>query len=55
MAGLVRIILIVAGAIAALFVARDAVNFQFIEMIVTILLLGAAVVFAALWGLRRRG
>lgn len=47
-----RLVLVVAGAITALFVARDAPNFQVVEGMVGIALIAAVVVALAL--LRRR-
>jgi hypothetical protein len=49
---LARVLLVAAGAITALFVARDAPNFQVIEGMVGIALIAAVVVALAL--LRRR-
>jgi hypothetical protein len=45
---LVRLILIVSGSVAALFVARDAVNFAVIQGVVA-LLLGIMVIFVAVF------
>ena len=44
-----RLIMIVAGVIAAWFVARDAVNFSIVQMVVGILLMTALVSLAAVW------
>jgi hypothetical protein len=41
---LIRVILIVAGSLAALFVARDALNFPIITGVIAILLVAAVVV-----------
>jgi len=41
---LVRIILIVAGSLAALFVARDALNFPIISGVIAILLVAVVVI-----------
>lgn len=54
MAWVVRFLLIVATAVAGLFVARDAVNFQFIEMIVLVILIAGAVLAAAGWSIYRQ-
>lgn len=45
---LVRLILIVSGSVAALFVARDAVNFAVIQGVVA-LLLGILVIFVTVF------
>ena len=42
-------IMIVAGVIAAWFVARDAVNFSIVQMVVGITLTTALVALAAVW------
>lgn len=49
---LVRIILLAAGAIAALFVARDAANFDIVQGMVAIALIAGVVLVVAL--LRRK-
>jgi uncharacterized membrane protein YeaQ/YmgE (transglycosylase-associated protein family) len=45
---LLRIVLVAAGAVAALFVARDAENFGVVQGMVAVALIAAAVVGAAL-------
>jgi hypothetical protein len=49
MVWIVRILLIIAGPIAAWFVSRDADNFGFFQMVVAIILVAAFVIVAALW------
>lgn len=49
---LVRIILVAAGAVTALFVARDAANFGVVQGMVAVALIAAVVVVVAL--LRRK-
>lgn len=49
---LIRIPLLLAGAIAALFVARDAPNFEVVEGMIAIAIIAAVVVALAL--LRKR-
>lgn len=41
---IVRIILIVAGSVTALFIARDALNFPIIQAVVAILLIAGAMI-----------
>jgi hypothetical protein len=48
-----RLVLVAAGAITAIFVARDAPNFEVIEGMVGIALIAAVVVALALLGRRR--
>lgn len=48
MAWLLRILLVAAGAIAALFVARDAPNFAVVEGMVAVALIAAIVLVLAL-------
>ncbi|RFB76467.1 hypothetical protein DYH55_20215 [Methylovirgula sp. 4M-Z18] len=48
-AWIVRILLLLAGMIAALFVARDAVNFPIIQAVSGMLLFVALVAAIALW------
>jgi hypothetical protein len=43
-----------AGAVTALFVARDALNFTIIQTFVAILLMTAVVALGSLWSLRRK-
>ncbi|MCP3368364.1 hypothetical protein [Bradyrhizobium cajani] len=49
-----RILFVAAGAITALFVARDALNFTIIQTFVAILLVTAILGAGALWSLRRK-
>ena len=42
-------IMVVAGVIAGWFVARDAVNFNIVQMVVGVLLITALVALAVLW------
>jgi hypothetical protein len=49
-----RILLVAAGAIAALFVARDALNFTIIQTFVAILLVTAVLGAGTLWSLGRK-
>ncbi|WP_257177782.1 MULTISPECIES: hypothetical protein [Bradyrhizobium] len=49
-----RILFVIAGAITALFVARDALNFTIIQTFVAVLLVTAIVGAGSLWGLRRK-
>lgn len=46
---LVRILLVVAGFIASWFVARDALNFDIVQMVVAIFLFTIIVAIAAFW------
>ncbi len=46
---LVRLILIVSGAIAEYFVTRDAVNFSVIQGVVALVLFGFIVLVVAFW------
>lgn len=48
-----RIVFIVAGALTALFVARDALNFTIIQTFVAVLLVTAVVGAGSLWSMRR--
>jgi hypothetical protein len=48
-----RVLFILAGAITALFVARDALNFTIIQTFVAVLLVTAIVGAGSLWSLRR--
>ena len=54
MSAVFRILFIVAGAITALFVARDALNFTIIQTFVAVLLVTAIVGAGSLWSLRRK-
>ncbi|MGY4625206.1 hypothetical protein [Bradyrhizobium sp. USDA 4486] len=49
-----RILFVAAGAITALFVTRDALNFTIIQTFVAILLVTAVVGAGTLWSLRRK-
>lgn len=49
-----RIVFIVAGALTALFVARDALNFTIIQTFVAILLVTSVLLAGSLWSLRRK-
>ena len=49
-----RIVFNVAGALTALFVARDALNFTIIQTFVAVLLVTAIVGAGSLWSLRRK-
>lgn len=53
MSVLIRIVLVVAGAIAALLLARDAGNFSLVQGIVALFVVAAVVVGVALLGRRR--
>jgi hypothetical protein len=50
---IVRIILIIAAPITALFVSRDALNFSIIQSLVATILVAGFVLLVALWTLRR--
>jgi hypothetical protein len=49
-----RILFVIAGAITALFVARDALKFTIIQTFVAVLLVTAVVGAGSLWSLRRK-
>lgn len=49
-----RILFVIAGAVTALFVARDALNFTIIQTLVAIMLVTAIVGVGSLWSLRRK-
>ncbi|WP_407183946.1 hypothetical protein [Bradyrhizobium centrosematis] len=49
-----RILFVLAGAITALFVARDALNFTIIQTFVAVLLVTAVVGVGSLWSLQRK-
>jgi hypothetical protein len=49
-----RILFIVAGAITALFVARDALNFTIIQTFVAVLLVTVIVGVGSFWSQRRK-
>lgn len=46
---IVRLLLVLAGFITSLFVARDALNFNAIQMVVAVLLFTATVAIIAFW------
>ncbi|MBR0901928.1 hypothetical protein [Bradyrhizobium liaoningense] len=54
MSMILRILFVLAGAITALFVARDALNFTIIQTFVAILLVTAVLLAGSLWSLRRK-
>jgi hypothetical protein len=54
MSAIFRIFFVVAGAITALFVARDALNFTIIQTFVAVLLVTATLLAGSLWSLRRK-
>ncbi|PSO15158.1 hypothetical protein C7G42_27535 [Bradyrhizobium sp. MOS003] len=49
-----RIVFIAAGALTALFVARDALNFTIIQTFVAVLLVTVVVGAGSLWSMRRK-
>lgn len=51
---ILRILFVIAGAVTALFVARDALNFTIIQTFVAILLVTAVLLAGSLWSLRRK-
>ncbi|WP_441235333.1 hypothetical protein [Bradyrhizobium sp. 930_D9_N1_4] len=51
---ILRLLFVLAGAVTALFVARDALNFTIIQTFVAILLVTAVLLAWSLWGLRRK-
>jgi hypothetical protein len=53
MAWLLRLVGIAAAAITSLFVARDAMNFSFVETMVTVMLIVGFAIAAVGWSLRR--
>jgi uncharacterized membrane-anchored protein len=50
---MLRVILVLAAPIAALFVSRDALNFGIVETLVAVTLVAGFAVLAAVWSLRR--
>ena len=54
MSAIFRILFVVAGAITALFVARDALNFTIIQTFVAVLLVTAIVGAGSFWSQRRK-
>jgi hypothetical protein len=55
MAWILRVVLIIAAPLTALFVSRDALNFGVVETLVAVMLIAGLSVLAALWTLRRHG
>lgn len=53
MAFIARLILIAAGALTAIFIARDALNFPIIQAVVAILLITAVMIAWAMFSRRR--
>ncbi len=53
-AWIIRVLLLLAAPIAALFVSRDALNFGVIETLVAVMLTVLVVLAAAAWTLRRK-
>ncbi|MGY8709276.1 hypothetical protein RAD16_26335 [Bradyrhizobium sp. 18BD] len=51
---ILRLLFVLAGAVTALFVARDALNFSIIQTFVAVLLMTAVVLAAGLWSARRK-
>ncbi|WP_375309623.1 hypothetical protein WHZ77_20620 [Bradyrhizobium sp. A5] len=49
-----RLLFVLAGAVTALFVARDALNFTIIQTFVAILLVTSVLLAGSLWSLRRK-
>ena len=50
---ILRLLFVLAGAVTALFVARDALNFSIIQTFVAILLVTAVLLAGRLWRVRR--
>lgn len=46
---IVRLFMVLAGMIASLFVAKDALNFDFIQTVIAMILVTIAVAIAAFW------
>lgn len=46
---IVRMLLVLAGSITSWFVARDALNFTIIQMVVTVFLFTISVIIIAFW------
>lgn len=55
MTAIFRVLLFIAAPITALFVARDALNFEVIESLVAIILMTLLLLLVALWRLRAPG
>ena len=51
---ILRVLFVLAGAITALFVARDALNFTIIQTFVAVLLVTAIVGVGSFWSQRRK-
>lgn len=51
---IIRILFILAGFVAALFVARDTLNFDIMQMFVVVLLVTGLLMVGALWSVWRR-
>lgn len=49
-----RLLFVLAGAVTALFVARDALNFTIIQTFVAILIVTGVLLGGSLWSLRRK-
>ncbi len=49
-----RLLFVLAGAVTALLVARDALNFTIIQTFVAILLVTSVLLAGSLWSLRRK-
>jgi hypothetical protein len=54
LAWIIRLLLLLAAPIAALFVSRDALNFGIVETLIAIILVVAFTLAAAAWTLRRK-
>ena len=54
MSWILRLLSVLAAAITSLFVARDALNFGIIEILVTVTLVVGVVVIAVGWTMRRQ-
>ena len=54
MSVILRILFVIAGLIAALFIARDTLNFELVQTWVAILLAAVLFTVASLWALRQQ-
>jgi hypothetical protein len=54
MSVILRIVFVVAGLVTALFVARDAMNFELIQTWVAILLVAVLLAVGSLWAMRQK-
>ena len=54
MAWIIRILFAIAASVTALFIARDALNFGVMQMLVSVLLITAVVGATASWSIRRK-